>query len=210
MSRAGTKQSESLDVVPLSRAARNDGAATALWLGAAYLAALVIGFVIMRLPGATVAGNELSFERTLFTVTNAATGAGFGQNVAIDQYGALGKACVVALMTIGTLLSLIIGGLAVVRVAAMPYSDAQIIRTTIVTYVLAVFAGLQMTVCRPHLGQRVRTRHTYGVGLPALVQEAIPLAPADAHLLRKLGLGHGGGGLTHPVRVPSTTTLLDR
>src|SRR6476659_6964650 len=130
----------------MSRAQRNDGAATALWLGTAFGVSLVIGFFIMRLPGATVAGNELSVERTIFTVFNAATGTGFQQNVAIDQYGPLGKACVIALMTVGTLMTLIIGGLAVVRVAGMPYSEAQVVRTTIITFVLAVFAGAALLV----------------------------------------------------------------
>jgi trk system potassium uptake protein TrkH len=112
-----------------------------LWLAGIYIAALLLGLIVIRLPGAMIAGNELSIERAIFTVTNAATLTGFQQSRTIDEYATLGKLCVISLMVIGTLVSLIVGGLAVVRVARMPYSDGQIIRATIITYVLAVFAG---------------------------------------------------------------------
>jgi trk system potassium uptake protein TrkH len=152
MSRAGAKQSETMKDLPLARdAGEGAGAATALWLGVAFALSLIIGFVVMRLPGAMTTGHELSIERVLFIVANAATGTGFQQNVAIDQYGAVGKACVFALMAIGTITTLIIGGMAVVRVAGMDYSDGQIIRTTIITYVLSVFAGAAL-LAEPHRG----------------------------------------------------------
>ena len=144
MSRAGVKPSETIrDLPPLApnRGGDDNGVTTALWLAVAFAISLVIGFIVMRLPGATVKGNELSIERTLFTVINAATGTGFQQHIGLEQYGALGKTCIVLLMMIGTIITLIIGGMAVVRVAGMDYSDAQIIRTTVITYVLSVFAG---------------------------------------------------------------------
>src|SRR4051812_36376450 len=77
-----------------------------LWLGGAYLLLLLVGAIVLRLPGATIAGNEMSVYRAVFTSINAGTLTGFQQSVALDEYGALGQWCVLALMTLGTLFTL--------------------------------------------------------------------------------------------------------
>src|SRR5215213_4245800 len=91
------------------------GPTLAHWLGAGYALLVLIGFGVFRLPGATVRGNEMSVERAVFTVVNAATLTGFPQAVPIDDYGWRGQACVIFLTIGGTLITSIIGGLALVR-----------------------------------------------------------------------------------------------
>src|SRR4051794_18227007 len=82
-------------------------------LAVAYALLMIAGVIVFRLPGAMVAGNEMSFERSVFTVVNAATLTGFQQAVPLEEYGASGQICVIVLTVAGTIFSLIIGGLAI-------------------------------------------------------------------------------------------------
>jgi trk system potassium uptake protein TrkH len=136
----------------------------ALWGTAAFLIALVTGFVVLRLPGAMVAGNELSFERALFSVMNSATLTGFSQTTALDRYGTSGQIAVVGLMVVGTLFALIVGGLAVVRVAGMRFSDREVIAGTLLWYVLSVFAGTALLAdpLRPIAAAAVQAASAFG------------------------------------------------
>src|SRR5947207_603818 len=102
-----------------------------LGLTAGYLFMLLAGVVVLRLPGATVRGNEFSFERAVFTAVNAATLTGFQQAVAVDDYGPSGRACVVALTAGGTLFVLLVGGIALARALRLAYTDGQVIRATL-------------------------------------------------------------------------------
>src|SRR5947199_3108939 len=95
---------------------------------AAYLLMLISGAIVLRMPGATVRGNEMSFQRAAFTAVNAGTLTGFQQPVALDEYGASGQACVLTLTVGGTLFTLIVGGIALNRLLRMRYRDVQIIR----------------------------------------------------------------------------------
>ena len=111
------------------------------WLAIAYGGLIVLGVVALRLPGATIAGNELSLERAVLTAVNAATLTGFQQSVAIDQYGTIGQATVLVLMIAGTLLTLIIGGVALSRALRLPYDAGTVVRGTAYTFVFAVAIG---------------------------------------------------------------------
>src|SRR5215211_2783438 len=114
------------------------GPRIARWLGGAYLALTLIGILALRLPGATIRGNELSFERCVFTAVNAATLTGFQQAVPLDQFGVLGQAIVLLLMVSGTLFTLIIGGIALNRAVKMPYTDLQVAWTALFVYVFCL------------------------------------------------------------------------
>src|SRR5438067_10680301 len=81
-----------------------------LAMAGAYLLMVMVGVVVLRLPGATVRGNEMSFERAVFTAVNAGTLTGFQQAVALDDYAPRGQACVMTLMCGGVLFTLLIGG----------------------------------------------------------------------------------------------------
>jgi trk system potassium uptake protein TrkH len=122
------------------------GPQLSLWLAGAYFVLLLIGVAVFRLPGATIRGNEISFERAVFTVINAATLTGFQQAVPLDDFGPTGKACVLGLTIAGTLFTLLVGGLALVRATRMPYTDAQVIRATLFTYVFLVGCGSALLV----------------------------------------------------------------
>lgn len=116
--------------------------ATGLTVG--YLILLAAGFVWLRLPGATVAGNEMNVQRAVFTAVNAGTLTGFQQAVPLDDYGASGKACVLTLTVGGMLFSFLVGGLALVRIAKLPYTDGQVISATLFTVVFATGCGTAM------------------------------------------------------------------
>src|SRR5688572_10917574 len=96
--------------LPLAVSANWTASQMAGWMAALYIALTVLGVFALRLPGATIRGNEFSFELCTFTAINAATLTGFGQAVPVDHYGVLGQVIVLMLMSAGTLLSLIIDG----------------------------------------------------------------------------------------------------
>src|ERR671913_607814 len=106
-------------------------------LGIAYGMLIVLGVIVFMLPGATIRGNEFSIERSVFTVVNAITLTGFQQSVPLDDYGPTGVACVLTLTIIGSLFALIVGGIGVARLLALPYSDGRILAATLYTYVVA-------------------------------------------------------------------------
>ena len=110
-------------------------------LTGAYLFMLLVGVMVLRLPGATIRGNEMSFERAVFTSINAATLTGFQQAVALDDYTPRGQACVMALMCGGMLFVLVLGGMGLTRAVRLPYSDGQVIRATLVTSVFLIACG---------------------------------------------------------------------
>src|SRR5437763_14394158 len=93
---------------------------------AALLLLMIVAFVLLRSPNATITGNEMNVDRAVFNVTNAATLTGFRLSVTVDSYKPLGQYTVFALISVGALVSLIVGGWAVVRIVGMPYDDLQI------------------------------------------------------------------------------------
>ena len=135
----------SMTDLPLSEASKSwSDARLACWLGGAYAALILLGFICLRLPGATIRGNELSFERSIFTAINAATLTGFQQAVALDLYGRLGQATVMTLMIGGSVLSLLIGGLGLARLLKLPYDAKAIASGTFFTYVFALSCGTSL------------------------------------------------------------------
>ncbi len=77
------------------------GGSVARWLMMVYAILIVAGVIVFHLPGAMVTGNEMSWERSVFTVVNAATLTGFQQAVALDEYGSSGQICVITLTVAG-------------------------------------------------------------------------------------------------------------
>jgi trk system potassium uptake protein TrkH len=109
--------------------------------GIGYLLLIALGVLVFLLPGATVRGNAFSFERSVFTVVNAITLTGFQQSVPLDDYGPTGIGCVLTLTIIGTLFSLIIGGIGVARLLRLPYDDMKVTVATLYTYVVGASLG---------------------------------------------------------------------
>lgn len=106
-----------------------------------YLVALVGGTLFFRFGGAFERGNELSVSRSVFTAVNALTLTGFEQDIRLHQVSMQGAAVLFGLTLIGTLFSLIIGGLAIVRILRLHYTDRQIIVGAFAATLIAVLLG---------------------------------------------------------------------
>src|SRR5436190_14597984 len=111
------------------------------WAVWAYVALLLAGFIVFRMPGTLIAGNEMSVDRAILVVTNAGTLTGFPFNLAIDQYKWPGQAMIFALIVGGSLCTMIIGGVAVVRIVGLPYRDRDIVFGAFVIELLAIGIG---------------------------------------------------------------------
>ncbi len=126
----------------------DNGPAIARWLAGFYAALILLGAVALRLPGATIKGNEFSLERAVFTSVNAATLTGFQQSVAVDQYARMGQWTILLLMSGGTVLTLIIGGIALSRLLRLPYDAGTIIRGTLFSVIFALSIGSSLLLER--------------------------------------------------------------
>jgi Trk-type K+ transport system membrane component len=90
----------------------------------AYLTFTALAFLALHLPGVGVTGQEIGFRRAVFAAVNATTLTGFQQDVGSSQAGADVLRLVV---TVGaTLFSLVCGGMALVRIIPLRYTDAQV------------------------------------------------------------------------------------
>jgi hypothetical protein len=101
-----------------------------------YILMVAAGFVLLSAPEAVVRGNELSKSQTLFIATNAATLTGFQTSRPFDAFRPFGQATLFTLTAGGTLLTTIIGGLAVTRLARLRFTDSQIVLGSILFFAL--------------------------------------------------------------------------
>jgi trk system potassium uptake protein TrkH len=111
------------------------------WLFPGYLAIVFLGYVLMRTPGATVAGQELSTIRAIFWSVNAATLTGFPQGTSVDLFPTFGQSIIFGILVSGTLCSLIIGGTAVSRILRLGYSDGKIVLAAFTAEIGAIVLG---------------------------------------------------------------------
>ena len=107
-----------------------------------YGALVAASISLLRRPDAMPAGSELSLPRTVFTVANAASLTGFQQTIAVESYKPLGQRVIFALIVAGSLLSMIVGAAAVVRLLRLPYSMGQVALWAIGVEVAAVGVGV--------------------------------------------------------------------
>ena len=108
----------------------------------AYAAMVIVCFRLMRTRGAMPAGSELSLPRTVFTVANAASLTGFQQTIQVETYKPFGQRIIFALIVGGSLVSMIVGGAAVVRLLRLPYSMSQIVGWAVGVEVFGILVGL--------------------------------------------------------------------
>jgi Trk-type K+ transport system membrane component len=130
-----------LQAEPLVKPSTNSAVAGVVaWL---FCALVIIGFITFRTEGTLPRGNMMSVDRAMFAVVNAATLTGFQQTSwGIDQYNPPGQWMILALTIAGTLFALIVGGIAVVRIARLPYSDLQIAGAAVVSQTTVLTIGL--------------------------------------------------------------------
>ncbi len=109
-----------------------------------YLTLICLGIAALKSPGTMTRGNELAYERAVFTSVNVATLTGFQLNVGPGQFSPtslVGPATFVALTLGGVLFALNAGGMAAVRILRMPYTDAQVLAASTVSTCMATLAG---------------------------------------------------------------------
>lgn len=106
-----------------------------------YTLLIVGGYFVFHSGAATVSGNEMSRQRALFAAVNAATLTGFQQSTNVNDYTPLGQMLVLGLTLAGILFSFIAGGLAVVRIARMPYSDGRVVAWAFGATMIALILG---------------------------------------------------------------------
>ena len=123
---------------------RRSGRDTAWGFFLGYLVLISAGFAALRLPGTMVTGNELNIDRAIFTAINAATLTGFQLNVGAGQFNPsspVGPAAILLLTLGGAVFSLAVGGLAVVRILRLPYTDGQVMSAATTATTLSTLSG---------------------------------------------------------------------
>src|SRR5436305_3626023 len=109
-----------------------------------YLVLILVGYAWLRHPGVMAYGQELNRDRAFFLASNAATLTGFQQSVGINEFNAdslQGPLIIIGLTVFGSLLALIIGGLAAVRALGLAYRDRQVVVAAITVEALAILVG---------------------------------------------------------------------
>jgi trk system potassium uptake protein TrkH len=115
------------------------GRELANWLFPLYLGAILAGMLAIKWWGMpTGAGNSV---RAMFAAINAATLTGFRQSPGLGGLSPFGQSVVLLLIILGSLFNMIVGGLAVRRIASLRFSDLQIIRASIIAEIIAVILG---------------------------------------------------------------------
>jgi Trk-type K+ transport system membrane component len=113
-----------------------------VWLVCAYIILMPIGDAVIHWSSRFFSpGNEITFDRSRFSAVNAATLTGFQSVMGINNYAAPARAAVVLLMAAGAYVTMVVGGMAVVRIVRMPYSDGQVLRAGAVALAVLTVAG---------------------------------------------------------------------
>jgi len=125
------------------------GRIVASWLFPAYLIVIFIGYLLMHSSLSMNHGNEMGAGQALFTSINAATLTGFPQSYDLNQFQPVGQSTVFALMLCGSMLTMIIGALAAVRVLKLPYGDWRIVKAAAAVHAGAIVAGALVLLVDP-------------------------------------------------------------
>lgn len=129
---------------PRPALAADAGSDVVAWLVPAYVALILAGAIVFKFGPVMARGHEMSTARAVFTAVNAATLTGFQSTVGLedfDEEGAVGPVAVLVLMVAGAMFSMVGGGMAVVRILRLPYSDAQVVAAALASLLIAVLAG---------------------------------------------------------------------
>jgi trk system potassium uptake protein TrkH len=109
------------DAEPLGRELAN-------WLFPVYLAIILISFLLIKYQGMQTPNGV----RALFAAINAATLTGFRQSPGLSSLNNFGQSVILLLVVVGSLFTMIVGGLAVKRIARLRFRDIQIIETALI------------------------------------------------------------------------------
>jgi len=161
-----------------------------------YLAATVAVGISTRYPGVVASGNETTVDRAIFTALNAATLTGFQQTMGVREMSAtgwIGPTLLLALTFAGSLLSLMVGGLAAARILRLRHTTWQIIRAALVSVLLAAVAGGAVLVGSGRIVFEAVFQAASAFGNSGLWLGAAPSTTAAASYLVLLPLAVLGG-----------------
>jgi len=112
------------------------------WLFPGYLAAILLGFLLIWKVGSP-AGNS-NFVRPLFIAMNAATLSGFSADPGIGALNLAGQWIALLLIIFGSLFTMTVGALAVVRITRLRFSDRDVITAALIVEGAALLVGASL------------------------------------------------------------------
>ncbi len=107
----------------------------------AYVLMIAIGYGVFLSGLATTKGNEIGSDRCLFQAINAASLTGFPATIGVREFNGFGQAISLLLMIGGTLFTLVVGGLAAVRILRLRFTDGSVIASAVATVCMAALIG---------------------------------------------------------------------
>jgi Trk-type K+ transport system membrane component len=112
------------------------------WLFPAFLAMVLLGFFCIWKYG-SAAGNP-NPVRSLFIAMNSATLSGFDVSPGVGGLNDFGQWTALILIVGGSLFSMIVGGLAVIRIVRMPFTDGGLILAAFLVEAAALLVGTSL------------------------------------------------------------------
>jgi Trk-type K+ transport system membrane component len=113
----------------------------------AILLVLLLATVVVLTKGhVTMTGNEVTFDRAVFQACNAGTLTGFQLSTNVNDYHENGQHWIFALIVFSSLVSLLVGGWALVRTLKLPFTDMQVLNATLVLYLLMLVIGANFLI----------------------------------------------------------------
>jgi len=112
------------------------------WLFPAFLAMILLGFYCIWKFGSP-AGNP-NPVRALFIAMNAATLSGFNVSPGVGGLNDFGQWTALLLIIGGSLFTMIVGGLAVIRILRLPFTDGHLIRAAFIAQAAVLLIGTSL------------------------------------------------------------------
>jgi len=112
------------------------------WLFPAFLLMILLGVLVIWKFG-SAAGNP-NPVRAMFIAMNAATLSGFNTDPGVGGLNDLGQCTALLLMVGGSLFTMIVGGLAVIRIVRLPFTDRELIFAAFVAEAAALLIGASL------------------------------------------------------------------
>ena len=129
-------------VLPLASINNGFGRDLANWLFPAFLAMVLLGFFCIWKYG-SAAGNP-NPVRSLFIAMNSATLSGFDESPGVGGLNDFGQCTALLLIVGGSLFTMIVGGLAVIRIVRLPFTDGELIRAAFIVESAALLIGTSL------------------------------------------------------------------
>jgi trk system potassium uptake protein TrkH len=139
----------SRETVPLAALQRGHVGELLWWMLFAYLLLIFFCSFWLHVGKVKAGGQSLTYDRALFLSVSTATLSGFQQTIGPNDFteSIQGPVILIILTLAGSLMAMIVGGLAAVRVLRMPFTDGQIIVGALTLELMAVLAGTAVLYC---------------------------------------------------------------